>query len=158
MLDSVQNIYGNKVRIRVCGLCEGKEGLLMVNHTGLVEGDFWAPPGGGIELNETATDALRREFVEETGIVVDVCDFLFACEFINKPLHAIELFFRVMSKDTAIKAGYDPEMGSKKQLIQKVEYLKWDQIKEIKPNHLHGAFKYVSEPSEILDLRGYFKL
>ncbi|MCH7475834.1 MAG: NUDIX domain-containing protein [Gemmatimonadetes bacterium] len=30
---------------------------------------FWAMPGGGLELNEDHLTALRRELIEETGIV-----------------------------------------------------------------------------------------
>ena len=32
----------------------------------------WEPPGGVLELDETIEDGVRREVLEETGIVVDV--------------------------------------------------------------------------------------
>lgn len=35
-------------------------------------------PGGGVELGEAPLAALRREFVEETGLEVSISDLLFA--------------------------------------------------------------------------------
>ena len=32
----------------------------------------WEPPGGVLELDETVEDGVRREVLEETGLVVDV--------------------------------------------------------------------------------------
>ena len=32
----------------------------------------WEPPGGVLELNESVEDGVRREVLEETGLVVDV--------------------------------------------------------------------------------------
>ena len=80
---SVLELYGNRLRVRVCGICIRNDQLLLVNHRGLVEGDFWSFPGGGMQFGETAKECLTREFMEETGLTVEVGDFLFTCEFIS---------------------------------------------------------------------------
>ena len=158
MPKTIQNLYGNKVRTRICGICVNDDGMLLVNHRGLSTGDFWAPPGGGIEYNESCHQALERELNEETGLSITVNGLLFVCEYIEPPLHAIELFFEVTANGGQLKRGIDPEMNSKDQIIADVQFLTWQKIKELPPNQLHGIFKYVADPIKIRDLRGYFKL
>lgn len=158
MQESIKNIYGNKIRVRACGICMVEDKILMINHRNLTEGDFWAPPGGGIELNETAYQTLEREFMEETNLKIKPGNLLFVSEFHNHPLHAIELFFEVSLVEGTLKMGTDPEINSKEQIITDVQFLSNEEIKGIAPQHLHGIFKYVSELAQINDLRGYFKL
>src|SRR5688500_12756173 len=95
MNTELTTVYGNKIRVRVCGLCWQEDKLLMVNHSGIRDGDFWAPPGGGLEFGESLEQRLKQEFLEETGLAVSPGHFIFGSEFIQKPLHAIELFFNV---------------------------------------------------------------
>lgn len=130
----------------------------MVNHKNLTSGDFWAPPGGGIEMDETAHQTLEREFREETNLAITVGDLLFVTEYYNEPLHAIELFFKVNWVGGALKKGVDPEMKSSDQIITDTRFLSWSEISEMEKSHLHGVFKYAIEPAKINDLRGYFKL
>ncbi len=157
MEKSVHSYYGNRLRVRTCGVCITNEKLLMVNHSGITEGNFWAPPGGGIQLNESATDCLKRELAEETGLTVDIKKFLFTCELIREPLHSIELFFLVSPTAGLIKTGNDPEPGSPS-IIQDVKYMAWDEIASIPSNQIHGIFHQVDHPSKIISLYGYFKL
>jgi 8-oxo-dGTP diphosphatase len=158
MQNSIINLYGNRLRARACGICIKDDEILLINHQSLFESDFWAPPGGGISFDEKAEDCLVREFIEETGLSVSIRQFLFACEFIQPPLHAIELFFEVSIVGGALKTGIDPEMSEKDQIIKDVKFVSLAEIKTMKVNCLHGLFQIASSADEILSLRGYFKL
>ncbi|RYF50773.1 MAG: NUDIX domain-containing protein, partial [Cytophagaceae bacterium] len=114
----VITLYGNRLRLRVCGLYCQKDQLLMVRHRGIGPTDtFWCPPGGGAQFGEAAPDALIREFAEETGLDVQVGELLFVNEFMQPPLHALELFFRVDALGGQLLAGTDPEMSPDGQII-----------------------------------------
>lgn len=157
MIDSVYQAFGNKLRIRVCGLCQNNGRLLMINHQGINEGDFWAPPGGGLHFGETLETCLKREFSEETGLDIEIKGFRFLYEFVQLPLHAIELFFLVETTKGNLRQGFDPEMGEK-QIIQEVKFMSWAEIDRLTAVSRHGIFNIISESSKIVDLKGHFKL
>ena len=143
MPKSIHNIYGHKVRTRICGICVVDDEILLVNHKGVGKGNLWAPPGGGIEYGESVFEALEREFKEETSLIIKAKELLFVTEFIDLPLHAVELFFSVEVIEGQLKRGMDPEMESESQIITDVRFFPWKGIKDLDPD---------------LDLRGYFKL
>jgi len=155
---TAQQIYGGKVRIRVCGLSWKDEKLLLVNHFGLYHHDFWAPPGGGIEFGDHAETNLEREFAEETGLVVKTEELQFICELIQPPLHAIELFFNVMVIGGKLITGSDPEMDEKQQIIKQVQYLSIAEIDRMPDSHKHGLFRFAKSRDKIMGLRGYLKI
>jgi 8-oxo-dGTP diphosphatase len=157
MENPVHQTYGNRVRVRTCGICIIGDGLVMVNHKYLAEGDFWAPPGGGIDFGEDAPACLQREFLEETGLKVDTGPFLFACELVKPPLHAVELFFHVVYKGGELKVGKDPESGQR-QIIQDVAILTSADLRKLGPGRIHGILAKYPDIGQITSLRGYFKL
>jgi 8-oxo-dGTP diphosphatase len=148
--------FGNRIRVRVCGLCFRADELLLVNHKGLYKHDFWTPPGGGLEFGETAQNALKREFLEECGLKVSVGEFLFSCEFVHPPLHAIELFFDVSTRDTP-RLGIDPEMGEH-QMLNDLRFWSREALADLPPAHGHGIFKIASEPARLRQLRGFYPI
>ncbi|MDZ7898576.1 MAG: NUDIX hydrolase [Arcicella sp.] len=124
---TVHRQYGNRVRVRVCGVCIREDKILLLNHIGIRENsDFWCPPGGGLEFGETIEECLKREFLEETNTKISVGKFLTVNEFVNPPLHAIELFYEVKIISGEPKKGFDPEMEE-----QIITDLRWFSLEDI---------------------------
>ena len=108
-----------------------------------------------MEFGETAPDALIREFAEETGLVVEVGELLFVNEFMQPPLHAIELFFVVYATGGTLSQGTDPEMADDEQLIDDVRRMSFDEIKQQPPDDVHALFRYCTALNDVFRLRGY---
>jgi len=154
----VLRLYGNRLRLRVCGLCLIDDKLLMVRHRGIGPTDtFWCPPGGGAQFSETAHEALVREFSEETGLDVVVEDLLFVNEFMQPPLHAMELFFSVRITGGQLGQGSDPEMQSDRQIITEVRLMTFAEIKAYPENEVHQLFRLCHSMEDVFQLRGYLR-
>lgn len=155
---AIQRIYGEKLRVRVVGLCFSGDHLLMVRHKALTKkGYFISPPGGGMQFGESAEDCLKREFFEETGLEIVVNNFLFTHEFLAPPLHAIELFFAVEMRGGTLKTGFDPEMKQQEQIIEQVEFMSPLKLNEEKGTQMHQMINLSQHPGDLLKMQGYFK-
>jgi 8-oxo-dGTP diphosphatase len=148
--------FGNRLRVRVCGICIEENKLLMIRHRSLGNGYLWAPPGGGLEYGETLENALKREFVEETGLEIRVKQFLFVHEYLQKPLHGIELFFEVIPIGGKLARGNDPEMKTEDQIIDKLKYLTFEDIRAEPSGCVHHALSYANNIAALLEMRGMY--
>ena len=141
-LEGNSNHYAGHLRVRVCGICRQGQKILVVRHTNIMGSyHLWSPPGGGLQYGEKVKDCLMREFREETGLEVKPGRFLFLQEFLQEPLHAIELFFDVEVIGGALKTGSDPELAHDKQLIQEVTYRSLIELQQDKNSQIHVIFK-----------------
>lgn len=150
--------FGNRVRLRACGLCWQGDSLLLVNHSGLRNGNFWAPPGGGIEFGQFSADALVREFTEETGLQVEPVNLQFVCEYVNPPIHAVELFFAVHQKGGSLTRGADPEMTKDNQIIKEVKFLPWRKISALPNPEKHGIFRFCRQADDLKKMTGFYRI
>jgi ADP-ribose pyrophosphatase YjhB (NUDIX family) len=57
-------------RIAVSALLFDEQQRILLAHRRDI--DWWNLPGGGMEANETVEDAVKREVLEETGLLVEV--------------------------------------------------------------------------------------
>jgi len=158
MEEKIIEKFGNKLRVRVCGILIEEDKILLIKHRSIgKKGVLWAPPGGGMHYSESAEETIQREFEEETGLKIKVEQYLFTHEFLDPPLHAIELFFEVSRSEGNLKRGYDPEMNKNEQIIAQVAFLDMDKIKEIDSDSLHYVLRMVKNLNELFYLDGYVK-
>jgi 8-oxo-dGTP diphosphatase len=150
--------FGHRLRVRVCGICTRGDSLLLVRHRGIgPEGIFWAPPGGGVEFGVSVEDNLIREIREETGYIVQPGELLFVHEFLDPPLHAVELFFRITITGGTPVTGTDPEMPPGEQIIEEVRFVPFGEIRNNRGGRYHAVLNRLAELGEIYDLKGFLR-
>ncbi len=82
------------IRIRVAAIIVEQGRILLEKHA--KDGrEYWVLPGGGADVGETLSEALRRELREEIGIESETGDLAFACEAIapDASRHIVQLAF-----------------------------------------------------------------
>lgn len=129
--------FGNRLRIRVCGLCERNDALLLIRHHSIESpGYIWIPPGGGVQYGERIKDALQRELLEESNMQIEIKELVYIHEYVKLPLHAVELFFRITSTSTSI-LGSDPEMSVDTPILTELRWMNREELKKEDSNALH---------------------
>lgn len=89
------------------------------------------PPGGGVELGESLEGALVRELKEEAGLEIEQKQLLWIHEFIEKPYHAIEFYFRCEVKGGKLEKGIDPELQTDQQMIEDLSFIPLSETKDL---------------------------
>lgn len=153
--DIIDN-FGNRLRTRVNGLLIQDNKLLMVKHKMGDNHSFWNVPGGGMQFGQDAESNLKREFLEETGLEIEVKKYQFVHEFLDPPLHAIELFFEVRQTNGKLVVGIDPELETGKQVIDEVRFLSMEEIKNIPSEQKHALFARINSLNDVRIWKGYF--
>lgn len=160
-MSSLLTAYTGRVRVRVGGLLlsPAADAVLLAGHRGLLPDGavFWSPPGGGWQFGESLAEAVRREFLEETGLTVRVGSLLHVHEFrdVAAGLQAVELFFAVEAADRAAvpRLGHDPEHSPDAQLLTGLRWLTPAAWQALPPAHLHPVVRGAGSPADVLTPR-----
>ncbi len=67
--------------VRVYGILLDHHNRLLVSDEFIRGSYFTKLPGGGLEFGEGTRDCLKREFMEETGFIVEVGDHIYTTDF-----------------------------------------------------------------------------
>jgi 8-oxo-dGTP diphosphatase len=148
--------FGNQLRTRVNGILIENNKILMVKHQMGNGRILWSVPGGGMNFGSTANDNLKREFLEETNLEIEVGRYLFVHEYLNPPLHAMEHFFEVKRINGNVELGKDPELSSVNQILLEISWKTISEIKNIPNTSLHQVFRGIKSLSELGLWKGYF--
>jgi 8-oxo-dGTP diphosphatase len=149
--------YGNRLRIRATGFCIENNKILLVKHHNLGKLNYlWSFPGGGLQFGEDIKVAIQREFLEEVGFEVKVKNLLFVHQYLELPLHSIEICFAVEKIKGELKKGFDPELPLEKQMIKEVKFFSIDEIQQIPPEALHHRLKSLKSLEEITNYVDFF--
>ncbi|RAI83743.1 NUDIX domain-containing protein [Algoriphagus yeomjeoni] len=152
----IESKFGNHLRSRVNGILIEDEKILMIKHLMGNGRVLWSVPGGGMHFGCTASENLKREFSEETGLDVDVKAYLFVNEYLAAPLHAMEHFFLVEKIGGKLALGTDPELYPDSQIIEEIKWMSINEIQSLPNEALHQIFWGIKSLEDLVLLRGYF--
>jgi len=104
--------------------------------------DFWAMPGGRVEVMEPAAETLRREMLEEIGVEVQVGGLLWLVENYfehgGRRHHELGLYFRIeLPEDSAQLDKHLPFVGLEEGLKL---YFEWFAVEELENVRLFPSF------------------
>ncbi len=108
MMEKSINKNERDIRIRVQGILEVDDDILLVKHE-KNGNEYYLLPGGGVDYGEDFKTALKREFLEESNIEVEVGDMVFVSEGIapNGGRHIVNIYFKVSYVSGVLKLGED---------------------------------------------------
>lgn len=70
--------------VRVYGVLVNEQNQVLVSDE-LIRGKHYTKfPGGGLEFGEGTRDCLKREFMEEMNLAVEVCEHLYTTDFFQR--------------------------------------------------------------------------
>ena len=104
--------------------------------------EWWTPPGGGMEPEESVIDTIVREVAEECNAICRPIRLIYMSEYVDymMDIHHLGMFFLAQIEDeSTIKAGYDPEVDI--QYIQECRFVSKEEIQHSKIPIFPPVFK-----------------
>ena len=134
----------NQFNIRVYGILINDQQQVLVSDE-FIRGNYYTKfPGGGLEFGEGTRDCLKREFMEEMDLQVEVTEHLYTTDFYQQsafnPNHQILSIYYLVKPLEDITArlsstpfDFDTEQLERYQLNNEIEtfrFVDWDKLTE----------------------------
>ena len=129
--------------IRAAALVVDDDRLLLVQNQHPVTGfEFWIPPGGGLENDESIYECAIRETREETGLTVTLGSILYIGEFLDLEIdcHYIEVF--ILASGFEGKLSNDNWQPAERNFIKSINFLSRHEMSglNVSPDVLKNEF------------------
>ena len=98
---------GRAPAVGVGGIAVRDGSVLMVRRGKPPSDGLWSVPGGRLEWGETMADAVGREVLEETGLVVDVGEVAGVVERMHEGFHYVIVDYFVTVTGGSLRPGGD---------------------------------------------------
>ena len=130
------------ISVRVYGILKDSTNRVLVSDE-FIRGDYFTKfPGGGLEIGEGTRDCLKREFMEETSLVVTIGDHIYTTDYFqvsafNKAHQILAIYYYVhldepINLETKTKKfDFLPEQITDKTAQCEVfRWIDWDEFNE----------------------------
>lgn len=135
----MNSLPNQRFHVGVYGILIHENKILLIKKSRGAYKGVYDLPGGSIEFGEKVEEALKREFIEETGINLESQTFVghgeYFCEYLNdsnepRELHHLGLYYKVAAVFDKIKVGPDGQdsLGAEFIEIEKLGQVKIAQI------------------------------
>lgn len=130
----------NRLNIRVYGLLINQQNEILLVDEQIDDFKFTKFPGGGLELGEGTADCLKREFMEECNLAIDVKAHYYTTDFFQQSAfrptdQLISIYYKVEPLQFPIEINLEPftvqEYGKTETL-----HFKWVSLLNLKPEQL----------------------
>lgn len=100
----------NRFAIRAYGILTDSHGRLLVSDERITGSMITKFPGGGLEFGEGLEDCLKREFMEEAGVRVEILDHFYTTGFFqvsafNPSVQVISVYYTVSLEKDLVELG-----------------------------------------------------
>lgn len=131
--------------VRIYGILQDEQQRLLVSDE-FIRGNFYTKlPGGGLEIGEGTRDCLKREFMEETGLEVEIGDHIYTTDFFqisafNNRDQIISIYYKVIANDLSglvtREKPFDFEPHQIADPAREAEVFRWIHWHELSPDSM----------------------
>ena len=112
------------------------EGRLLMIHK--IDNDYWALPGGGMDLGESIADAAIREVAEETGLRVEITDLV---GIYTNPAHVMAYDDGEVRQEFSVCFHARPQGGELHEDGTETKAAKWVAVSELDELPIHPSMR-----------------